>query len=249
MSDPSRWLDPSTHAPSGARELLASAPRVPVLTPEARARMAARLAKVGVAGGAVAAGVWVWKALFGAGVVGLASVVFVGMAHQRGAISRREHAPQVVAIARAVPTGIQAREVIVPAAPVSEALAIQQPVVSASSALSASSPATNARPVGAAHVVTPSVVRDHASDDELELVSRAAGLADRDPSGALVLVRQHVARFPRGEHLQERERVAVRALARAGRAPEARIRGEAFLRRYPESIYATPIRDLLRTLP
>ncbi|MEI8259347.1 MAG: hypothetical protein WCJ30_27080 [Deltaproteobacteria bacterium] len=243
MSDPSRWLDPSSGAPSGARELLAQAARAPALTPEAKARMAARLAKAGVAGGAVAAGAWAWKGLFGVGVVGLATVVFVGVTRDRGPAPRAVHAPEVLATPRASTPAAPVIEPSAPVVPVAQAVLAPAPQVAV---IPSHVPVTHA--VASAHAAPP-IDTGATSDDELDLVNRAAVLTVRDPSAALALVQQHVARFPRGEHAEERERVAVRALASAGRVSEARARGEAFLRHYPDSIYATPIRDLIRTLP
>ncbi len=242
MTDPSRWLDPSSDAPSGARQLLQQAPRVPALTPEARARMAARVAKVGIAGGAVAAGAWAWKGLFGVGVMGLATVVFVGVTRHGAPVSQPVHAPEVVA----------APHVAAPAVPVAAPSApVTLDVVAASApprVVQSPTPAPVVRPAPSAHVVSANAARGN-TDDEMTLLGRAQYLATREPSAALVLVQDHATRFPRGQQVEERERIAVNALVHAGRAQEARARGEAFLRRYPGSIYATPIRDQLRTLP
>ena len=233
MSDPSRWLDPSGGAPSNARDLLAHAPKVPVLSPEAKARMAARIAQssaVGAAGGAIGAG---WKGLFGAGVIGLAGVAFFFVSRNHTPVPHRVVSPPVIA----APTAP------LPVAPVHEPAST--PVID-------SHAAANAAPVieRSAHA-SPHAPAAPTSNpvDELALLQRADALVDRDPGAALSLAREHATRFPRGQLVQERERIAIRALAHAGRATEARTRGNAFLRRYPDSIYASPIRDLLRTLP
>jgi outer membrane protein assembly factor BamD (BamD/ComL family) len=72
-----------------------------------------------------------------------------------------------------------------------------------------------------------------------------AALRAGAPDRALVLLEQAAARFPRGALVQEREVLAVEALAESGRRPEAARRAEAFLRAWPRSAHAARVRPYL----
>lgn len=58
-----------------------------------------------------------------------------------------------------------------------------------------------------------------------------------NPRGALDFTLEHARRFPSGALAQEREVIAIDALARMGRTQEARARAAAFLAAYPSSAY------------
>jgi hypothetical protein len=81
----------------------------------------------------------------------------------------------------------------------------------------------------------------------LEEGRRALGAGDT--ARALAVVRRHQVRWPAGALVQEREVLAVLALAKSGAHAEARARGERFLARYPGSTLAPRIRDTLARLP
>ena len=70
-----------------------------------------------------------------------------------------------------------------------------------------------------------------------------------EPSDALTPLEQHGRRFPHGKLGEEREALAVQALARAGRADEARRRGAAFRARFPSSLFLLAVDDALGALP
>lgn len=73
---------------------------------------------------------------------------------------------------------------------------------------------------------------------ERALVDRArSALLSGHPSEALEAVDAHARRFPRGRLAEEREALAVQALARAGERAQAKVRAEAFRRAYPESLF------------
>ncbi len=55
----------------------------------------------------------------------------------------------------------------------------------------------------------------------------------------------HLARFPDGQFAEEREALAIRALAMAGRVDEARARAALFRDAFPESML--PVEDALST--
>lgn len=80
---------------------------------------------------------------------------------------------------------------------------------------------------------------------EGELLGRAERSLATSPSMALALADEHARRFPRGSLVQEREVIAVEALARLGRAAGARARGQAMLRAYPSSIYRTKLEQVI----
>jgi hypothetical protein len=79
--------------------------------------------------------------------------------------------------------------------------------------------------------------RDRDLADENALVSRAqAALARGRTSEALAATSEHQRRFPRGEFVEEREALAIQALARSGNLPAAMARAERFRTRYPRSM-------------
>jgi len=58
-------------------------------------------------------------------------------------------------------------------------------------------------------------------------------------------VREHERRYPDGLLVQEREVVAVAALAETGQQDEARRRAERFTEEHPRSTYAVRMRQIL----
>jgi hypothetical protein len=97
--------------------------------------------------------------------------------------------------------------------------------------------------------MAPAVARP-ACTNEVELLERAdAALRSDDAARALAITRDHVARCATGSFVQERERIAIEALARLGLAPEMRQRALAFEERYPASPHLRLIRKLLEEHP
>jgi hypothetical protein len=72
---------------------------------------------------------------------------------------------------------------------------------------------------------------------ELALLGPAQRSLPRDPARALELVRDHERAFPRGRLREEREVIAIEALARLGQASAAQARYERFERQFPESVH------------
>jgi outer membrane protein assembly factor BamD (BamD/ComL family) len=67
---------------------------------------------------------------------------------------------------------------------------------------------------------------------------RDARLAlNSDPARALALTEQHRREYPNGGFSQEREVIAITALARLGRTSEARSRADRFRSAHPTSPY------------
>lgn len=89
--------------------------------------------------------------------------------------------------------------------------------------------------------------KDEGEISESALLSRAHGAMAIDPSRALSLTAEHARRFPAGVLAQEREVLAIEALARMGQDGDARARAEAFTTRYPRSAYQQRIDNALRT--
>lgn len=73
-------------------------------------------------------------------------------------------------------------------------------------------------------------------------------LASGEPTDALALAERHRASFPAGALVEEREAIATKALVEAHRHAEARARGAAFERRFPESPLLRSVRSSLATI-
>jgi hypothetical protein len=58
------------------------------------------------------------------------------------------------------------------------------------------------------------------------------------PDDALASLEQHRTRFPHGDLEEEREALAIKALAKAGQPGAARARAAAFRARFPQSLFA-----------
>lgn len=101
---------------------------------------------------------------------------------------------------------------------------------------------------GAAETLATSSPPTQTPADELALLTRARGLLATAADAALALTEEHRARFARGTFAQERELIAVEALARLGRAEEALTRGKAFLARFARSAHAERMRVILEGL-
>ncbi len=82
---------------------------------------------------------------------------------------------------------------------------------------------------------------------EVSMVERArAALAARDFAAALAAAAAHLASYPDGVLSEEREAIAVEALAGAGRREAARGRLDRFLRRFPASSYRRHLEEVAR---
>jgi len=81
---------------------------------------------------------------------------------------------------------------------------------------------------------TPVVAQDRERESALLARARAAMLRGR-PADALDALGEHQRAFPSGRLSEEREALAVQALAASGDRAAARARAESFQRRYPNS--------------
>ena len=80
---------------------------------------------------------------------------------------------------------------------------------------------------------------------EFGLLARARTILPARPLAALALTTEHKERFPEGSLSSEREYLAIRALAALNRQSEMRSRALRFQRRWPDSVYARAVGDLL----
>ena len=100
-------------------------------------------------------------------------------------------------------------------------------------------------PQGAtAGVKVPAAPPDDASEGAL--LRRAYAATTTAPRQALALTVEHARRFPTGVLAEEREVIAIEALAKLGRDDEARSRSSAFFAAHPGSAYRLRIDDALR---
>ena len=74
-------------------------------------------------------------------------------------------------------------------------------------------------------------------------------LASGAPEEAVKLAERHRREFPSGMLVEEREAIATKALVDAHRYTEAKSRGAAFERRFPQSAMLRSVRSSLATLP
>lgn len=82
-----------------------------------------------------------------------------------------------------------------------------------------------------------------ATPNELALVQRAEASVTSNPAQALAFAEQHARAFPNGEYVQEREVIAVTALARLGRSDEALSRARSLVRQFPRTPYAARLTE------
>ena len=85
-------------------------------------------------------------------------------------------------------------------------------------------------------------------ETEADYLARATGLIGGAPGEALALAEGHAARFPEGKLGQEREMIAISALAALGRKAQARARARLFLTLFPESSHRPRLEELVPEL-
>lgn len=80
---------------------------------------------------------------------------------------------------------------------------------------------------------------------EAGLISRARKALALKPSEALLLTDQAKRGFPKGMLVEEREAIAILALAKLGKHDAAAVRGRRFLKRYRRGAHARAVREAL----
>jgi hypothetical protein len=101
----------------------------------------------------------------------------------------------------------------------------------------------HARAQRPAQTATPA--RESPSAGELALLARSQAALERDPRAALALAEEHRQHYPRGVFTEEREMLAIEALQKLRRKPDAVARARAFVALYPSSPHARRVRALL----
>ncbi|MCB9593246.1 MAG: hypothetical protein H6719_10990 [Sandaracinaceae bacterium] len=134
-----------------------------------------------------------------------------------------------------------------PRPPPVEAPVIEAPVVEPPVPLGVDVPEDVVEDPPAEPTPVPSRPRQYETDPaaELALIRRSQDALRSDPGAALALTREHERRFGPGTLAQEREVVAIDALHRLGRDPEARTRAAAFRRQWPRSAHLRRLEVLL----
>jgi hypothetical protein len=128
-------------------------------------------------------------------------------------------------------------------------IASAPPAVSSSPEVAASSSSRTERPtVSAQSAPTSSPDEDLARERQVIDKARSA-LARGDAQAALSAVAEHAGSFRRGQLAEMREAVAVQALVRAGKSPEARARAERFHRAFPGSMYGAIVDGAISSIP
>lgn len=94
----------------------------------------------------------------------------------------------------------------------------------------------------------PSASGDRLSAERNVLDAARVALASGEPNQAVALADRHKRDFPQGALVEEREAIATKALVDAGRHAEARARGAAFERRFPQSAMLRSVRSSLSTI-
>jgi outer membrane protein assembly factor BamD (BamD/ComL family) len=79
-------------------------------------------------------------------------------------------------------------------------------------------------------------------EESVAVVEIRGALRGGDPLGALRLLDQARSRFPDGALTQEREALAIEALAKSGQRAAASQRAAAFLRAFPRSPHAADVK-------
>lgn len=259
--DPKRWLEDGGGASDVERDLLRGAPDVEPPAGKKSAVWAALVGRLppggggaaGGGGGAAASGLSLAAKGKIAGAV-LASLLGAGVA----ANFARHHAPAgLAAPPSAASLSPNAAGAAAPAtapapAPTATTLAAATPASDPTSGVPASAPAdppaprpsSRARPPAAA---TATSVDPDALREESALVARARdALHAGDPSGALATLDAARARFPRGVLVQERNVLAIEALAARGDEAAASRQAQAFLKQFPGSPLTGRVRPFVR---
>lgn len=112
----------------------------------------------------------------------------------------------------------------------------EPPTLSVDQLPSAAAPATPGN-VRAPRVTPPTENADSPAPLELELLQRAQAALGRDAAQALSITGEQARAYPSGEYVQEREVIAVEALAQLGRKDEASSRAHALAERFPRTPY------------
>jgi hypothetical protein len=232
MNEPKRWVDDES-APAGVRELLRDSARARPIDAGARVRVGRRIGRLAI----VPASLLAWLGTKSA-LAALGAAAGLATASVATVVTRDEPELQ-----RPVPAALTAKRAAKPApAPRAEAPtpAPEVPPVVV--------PPPPAKSVPAAPSVAEFPVTANGLAEETEFLERARRALKTDPAFALLLVREHDVRFPRGRLGAERSLIEIEALYRSGRHPEARALAERKLASGVGDLYAERVQALLERM-
>jgi hypothetical protein len=124
--------------------------------------------------------------------------------------------------------------------------ALEPPAVTSGRAIDARSPGRPGSAANASPAATPATGLA-AERSLLDEARKALGAGDY--AAALRATDLHAARFPAGLLLEEREALAIKTLAAAGRRPEAESLAKKFRQRFPKSLFGPTVDEALETNP
>jgi hypothetical protein len=262
MSDPKRWLDDAL-VPEELRVTLARAGRTRDLDRATRARVGARLNRLGL----LPLGVATWLGVKSAAALGIAAGVTAA-----GALAVAEHyrvlpfegafvssPPRAKTPPRprspAAPSPLSSPSASLPSGATADAQPIASPSseASPSSDTSPSSPALNPsadlpRSAKSARPAAALPANSAELGEESALLERARRALSSAPAATLVLLREHAERFPRGQLAAERHLIEVDALYRVGRKSEAIALAHQLLATSGSELYSERVERLLEKM-
>jgi type IV secretory pathway VirB10-like protein len=229
--EPKRWLDDES-APEGVRAILRGSQRALPIDAGARSRIGKRVARLSILPVTLLTWLGAKSALAALGAVaGIATMSVVTLA-TRGEPETPPSAPALRPVERA-PKRVQLPRPP-SSTPLPEVLPPPAPTVPPPSRSTASFPNVADEPARAAGLA-----------EETEFLERARRLLKTDPAFALLFVREHGTRFPRGKLGAERSLIEIEALYRSGRHAEGRALAEQKLAASTGDLYSERLRTLL----
>lgn len=250
--DPPRLRDPASAASDSLRELLRTT-SLDEPSPEQLRRLAARLEPQLAAPPPAATKTVGLKTLASVtALVGLLVGIGLWLARDDASPTTAQRSARVE-IAPTVPTPASpVASTVPPAAPAPAVPSTAAPEVIAPPASNTAPPERRSRPRVEAsrprvEVSSPAHdATDAVAEDELAILGRAQrALVGNDASAALSHAQRHAEMFPSGMMVEEREAIAIEALARLDRLADARVRFERFQASYPRSSYRQRLERLI----
>lgn len=162
---------------------------------------------------------------------------------QRLAETRVAPLPTVATSSKAIPAPLQPEAPRHEPAP-NSTLPLPPPVVSAIAPARGSAAPTAVSGARPPAVDEPSPAPAASVPSELEVIKEAGRVLKSDPARALQLTMDHARLYPSGALAEEREVIAIDALAHVGRSSAARARAERFLLFYPRSAHLSRVQQV-----
>lgn len=271
MTDPKRFLDPSSDAPDGLRRLLseghaASSPTNTQLT-DWYASLVPRIgppdgdgggdAGPGGDGGAPPNIPGVGGGTTGAlAKIALAAALGAGAIAGGVALTRRPDAPAPAPLVATVTTPAASATPLVSAenddplpAPSSPPRGPRAPRPHLTrTATPEPVPSSPSPDPATTSLAAPAAASPERPRSELEILTEAKRIAPNQPAAALALLDEHARRYPSGALEQEREVLAIEALVRVGKRADARSRAESFAKKFPASAHLRRIEVVIGPL-